>query len=431
MPVHQVASDLRLPGEINQHASMRVELIEGRSMPKRLCSITLTADEQTLVAADKFGDVYAIPLTPTSDHDLRKLQTTQKEKFEPSASEFTVHTKGNLEALRQQRQQKKANERKEGLAFQHRLLLGHVSLLTDVVMAQSIVGGRTRNFVLTADRDEHIRVSRYPQSHIIDGFCLDHREFISKLCILPWNRDILISGGGEPSIRIWNWRATQLLHDETLSVFNLQPSGVSIQNSSEKHASVHSAISGILAVSFADSTGGVVVVTLEGTAGFFTCTIDTDGRIISVVTTSTRGNVLDLAIDREAAEIFLSLDTFHLPGSTKEVLPSVQDVRPLQVFKLRQEGGIAASGHRAQPIWVEQDSTALNSSSSSKMQMIAEADASVVEGPDQRKRGGARQPLSEFLYGLENLRKRRGFTSAEDDDQAEAEVEAGETLENQ
>ena len=107
VPLHQVASDLRLPGEMTQNTSMRIELIEGRSMPKRLCSITLTPDEQTLVAADKFGDVYAVPLVPTADHDPRKSQTTQKEKFEPSASEFTVHTKGNLEALRQQRQQKK------------------------------------------------------------------------------------------------------------------------------------------------------------------------------------------------------------------------------------------------------------------------------------------------------------------------------------
>ena len=405
---------------------MRLELIEGRSMPKRLCSITLTRDEQAVVAADKFGDVYAIPLVLTADHDPKKPQTTQKEKFEPSASEFTVHTKGNLEALRQQRQQKQANERKEGLAFQHKLLLGHVSLLTDAVMAQSKVDSKTRDFILTADRDEHIRVSRYPQSHIIDGFCLGHREFVSKLCILPWNQDILISGGGEPSIKTWNWRATRLLHDEALSVLSLQQGGVSIENSSEKHGSSQSAISGIWPVFFTDSACGVVVVALEGTPGFFTCTIDADGRIISVITTSTHGNVLDLAVDTEAAKIFVSLDIFHLPGSMKEVLPSAQDVRPFQVFRHRQERGSVASGHPEQPIWVEQDSTVLNTSSSSGMQRLAE-DTNVVEGPSQKKRGGAQRTLSEFLYGLENLRKRRSFASAEDDDQAVAEVEAGET----
>ena len=410
---------------------MRIELIEGRSMPKRLCSITITPDERTIVAADKFGDVYAIPLIPIADHDPRKSQTMQKEKFEPSASEFTVHTKGNLEALRQQRQQKKANERKEGLAFQHRLLLGHVSLLTDVVMAQSIVGSETRNFVLTADRDEHIRVSRYPQSHIINGFCLGHREFISKLCVLPWNQDILISGGGEPSVKIWNWRASELLHDEALSTLELQRGGVFVDSGSEKHAPRQPAVSGIWPVSSTDSVGGVVVVVLEGTPGFFTCTIDADGRITSVVTTSTRGNVLDVAVDTEATKIFVSLDTFHLPGSTKEVLPPAQDVRPFQVFQYRQEEGGVASGHKEQPTWLELDSTALNGFSSSEMQTMAEADADVVKGSDQKKRGGARQMLSEFLYGLENLRKRRGFASIEDGDQADAEVEAGETTEHQ
>ena len=410
---------------------MRIELIEGRSMPKRLCSITLTPDEQTIVAADKFGDVYAIPLIPTADHDPRKAQTTQKEKFEPSASEFTVHTKGNLEALRQQRQQKKANEKKEGLAFQHRLLLGHVSLLTDVVVARSVVSSKIQNFVLTADRDEHIRVSRYPQSHIINGFCLGHREFISKLCILPWNQDILISGGGEPSVKIWNWRASQLLHDEALSTLGLQRGGASMDNSSQQHASAQSALSGIWPVSFTHGAGGVIIATLEGTPGFFTCKIELDGRLTSVVTTSTRGNVLNIAVDTEATKIFVSLDTFHRPGSTKEVLPQAQHIRPFQVFQYQQEEGGVASGHREQPTWLELDSTALNSSSSSEMQTMAEADADVVKGADKKKRGDARQMLSEFLYGLENLRKRRCFASAEDDDQAEAEVEAGETPENQ
>lgn len=410
---------------------MRIELIEGRSMPKRLCSITITPDERTIVAADKFGDVYAIPLMPTADHDPGRSQTTQKAKFEPSASEFTVHTKGNLEALRQQRQQKKANERKEGLAFQHRLLLGHVSLLTDVVMAQSVVGSKTRNFVLTADRDEHIRVSRYPQSHIISGFCLGHREFISKLCVLPWNQDIIVSGGGEASVKIWKWRASQLLHDEALSNLGLQRGGASMDDSSQPHASTQSAVSGIWPVSFTHSAGGIIIVTLEGTPGFFTFKIEINGRITSVVTTSTRGNVLDVAVDTEATKIFVSLDTFHLPGSTKEVLPPAQDVRPFQVFQYQQEDGGVASGHGKQPTWLELDSTALNSSSSSEMQTMAEADADVVKGSDQKKRGGARQMLSDFLYGLENLRKRRGFASAEEDDQAEAEVEAGETPENQ
>ena len=142
------------------------------------------------------------------------------------------------------------------------------------------------------------------------------------------------------------------------------------------------------------------------------------GRITSVVTTSTHGNVLDVAVDTEVARIFVSLDTFHVPGSTKEVLPSSQDVQPFQVFEFRQEAGGVVPEHREQPMWVEQGSTVLNSTGSSEMQTMADADANVAEGSDQKKRGGARQTLSEFLYGLENLRKRRGFASAEDDDPA-------------
>lgn len=53
--------------------------------------------------------------------------------------------------------------------FEHKLLLGHVSMLTDIALV--VLNGR--NYIITADRDEHIRISRgIPQSHIIEGFCL-------------------------------------------------------------------------------------------------------------------------------------------------------------------------------------------------------------------------------------------------------------------
>src|SRR4051794_6322610 len=103
-------------------------------MPKRLCAVVLTPDEYTILAGDKFGDAYALPLHPKqfgaiSSADREKAST----EFQPSATELTVHTKGNREALRQQREQKTAAPKKEGPTFEHKLLLGHVSLLTDLI----------------------------------------------------------------------------------------------------------------------------------------------------------------------------------------------------------------------------------------------------------------------------------------------------------
>jgi tRNA (guanine-N(7)-)-methyltransferase subunit TRM82 len=222
-------------------------------MPKRICALALDPSEINIIAGDKFGDVYSIPLSPTEDY-VRPLVAQQD--FQPSATEFTVHTKGNLEALRQQRDQKKITARKEGPDFEHRLLLGHVSLLTDVLIAQSEVAGRERGFILTADRDEHIRCSRYPQAYVIEGYCSGHRDFVSRLCIPNWAPQYLISGGGEPFLMVYDWRVGKMVMSDTLQEVRLL-----LQETLEATLAERSfekvAISGIWAVDASDGSGSL------------------------------------------------------------------------------------------------------------------------------------------------------------------------------
>jgi tRNA (guanine-N(7)-)-methyltransferase subunit TRM82 len=184
-------------------------------MPKRICAIVFTPDEQSLLVGDKFGDVYLLPLEPDPDWTPAKTETYPETPRAPSATELTVHTKGNLEALKQQRKLKVQQPRKEGIQFESKLLLGHVSLLTDVAITEVPVDFRSRQYVLTADRDEHIRVSRgVTQAHVIENYCLGHREFVSKLCIVPWNADLLVAGSGEPALKVYHWRTGKLLDSE-------------------------------------------------------------------------------------------------------------------------------------------------------------------------------------------------------------------------
>jgi tRNA (guanine-N(7)-)-methyltransferase subunit TRM82 len=177
-------------------------------MPKRLCAIVLTRNQNTILAGDKFGDVYALPLHQSSDSKAipsAKPQLEIPKPFKPSASELTVHTKGNREALRQQQLQKAAASRKQEPNFEHELILGHVSTLTDLVVGID-ASNSNRECVLTADRDEHIRISRgIPQAHIINNYCLGHTDFVSRLCMVPEQPQFLISGDGEPSLRIFDW----------------------------------------------------------------------------------------------------------------------------------------------------------------------------------------------------------------------------------
>jgi tRNA (guanine-N(7)-)-methyltransferase subunit TRM82 len=50
------------------------------------------------------------------------------------------------------------------------LILGHTSLLTALTLTPD------ETHIITADRDEHIRASWFPQGHTIESFCLGHKK---------------------------------------------------------------------------------------------------------------------------------------------------------------------------------------------------------------------------------------------------------------
>ncbi|KAK3310570.1 uncharacterized protein B0T15DRAFT_42422 [Chaetomium strumarium] len=207
-----------------------------RAMPKRPCSLALTRDNRTILSADKFGDVYALPLIPApsfSSSSSTATTTTTPQPLsrsatpalppKPQANELTVHTKRNLRALENQKislnrkaqqQQQQQESQQTQPQFEHTLLLGHVSMLTAIcVGTERVAADREREYIITADRDEHIRVSRgMPQAHVIEGFCLGHEEFVSRLCVGPGGRrEILVSGGGDDDLFVWDWAKGRLL----------------------------------------------------------------------------------------------------------------------------------------------------------------------------------------------------------------------------
>ncbi len=155
-------------------------------MSRRPCSVALTSDDSTILCADKFGDVYALPLLPSPTDDQSGNTATErpepKEKdYTPAATTLTVHSGRNRKTLEEQLKQKAkaVPKSKEPMKFKHELILGHVSMLTDIVYANV----DSRSYIITSDRDEHIRISRsQPQAHIIEGFCFGHEAFVSRLC---------------------------------------------------------------------------------------------------------------------------------------------------------------------------------------------------------------------------------------------------------
>ena len=211
-------------------------------MPKRPCDVAITADGQTILTADKFGDVYALPLIPSGDAPEESGAAATATKARPPASKganpLTVHTQRNLQALEHQARQRANNARKDaGPAFEHQLLLGHVSMLTCIAVAAHA----GKPYILTGDRDEHVRVSRgMPQAHVIENFCLGHTSFVSAMC-LP-EPHVLVSGGGDDDLFAWDWitgslKATTPLLDQAKltnpNVDKVAVSGLTTYNTSD------------------------------------------------------------------------------------------------------------------------------------------------------------------------------------------------------
>ena len=386
-------------------------------MPKRLCSVALTPDEQTIIAADKFGDVYSLPLHPSEDYvGTKHTQGTPNGVFQPSATELTVHTKGNLEALRQQQKQRKRNARKEGPDFEHKLILGHVSLLTDVAIATAEVSSRQRQFIITADRDEHVRISRYPQAHIIHGYCLGFRDFVSKTRIVPWNQRYLIVGSGEPSLKIFDWQQGRLLSQLAFDGQLQDDINKLVAGNDGERSPAKLAVSGIWPVQLSHAIdgagvgkndGGIVLVALEGMPAIFSFCFNDGSDLQHQQTIPLSGNALDLTVSsEEEVTAIVSIDNVHVPGSMMRQRSETDQSDPIIALKLDTKT----------LCWSRRDGAfSVKTNSLTCLQaVLPETQASPARSSRAR---GEYSALGELLYGLENLRKKRGV-QAEDLDES-------------
>nr|XP_060626255.1 tRNA (guanine-N(7)-)-methyltransferase non-catalytic subunit WDR4 isoform X1 [Anolis sagrei ordinatus] len=126
------------------------ECLSIRSVIRRCTSLVITSTEDKILVADKSGDVYSYSIT------------------EPE-------NPGTIE-------------------------LGHLSLLLDVVLSPN------DQYIITADRDEKIRVSLTRAPHNIVSFCLGHTEFVSRIFVIPNYPDLLLSASGDCTLRLWEYR---------------------------------------------------------------------------------------------------------------------------------------------------------------------------------------------------------------------------------
>jgi len=138
---------------LKQHSSWAFST--SKRVNKKTMAAAFAPDNKTIVFADKFGDVLTFDIT--------------------------------------------GNEKEQ-------LVMGHYASITDMILSPD------GKYLLTSDKDEHIRISHYPEVYDIQCYCFGHTQFVSGLLLLAHQPDFLISGGGDASLRLWNWHTGDLIH---------------------------------------------------------------------------------------------------------------------------------------------------------------------------------------------------------------------------
>lgn len=159
------------------------EMLNERELVKRGCALSI--DKDVIVVGDKFGDVYHYGRDDTTQSDGNGKET--------KAEQLPI--------------------------------IGHVSMLTSVLLTRS--GPDEKRLIISADRDEHIRVSNFPNGHNIEAYCLGHTQFISTLCILE-QTTTLVSAGGDEYLAFWDYTTGKQIRtmEMTDAVAHAQQRGV-------------------------------------------------------------------------------------------------------------------------------------------------------------------------------------------------------------
>jgi len=353
--------------------------ISQRAMPKRPSAIEISSDSQ-IICGDKFGDVYSLPLIQDASWVAQK--PAPKARNKPAANELTVHSQRNLEALRDQQKQiekdlqAKAEDKEDGVNFEMHLLLGHVSMLTALTLGEE----DGLKYIISGDRDEHVRVSRYiPQAYVIENFCFGHEHFIGALHTPPTRPEILVSGGGDDELFVWKW-----LGGEQLSTTSVLTLAQQINPDLKKVA-----VTNLYSLEYGTDSGKLtyVLAICEGIKAIFSWQLTDENVLNHPGVTQLPGNPQSLAVEvsRDAApKIVVALD----PGSGVSA-------KSVHVFSLTlNEGRLSVDS-------------------------ITHVEEEAVDTPDLEMDA---EEVGNLLYNIEHLRKQKEIESEGAEEGAEEEL---------
>ncbi|CAI5744308.1 unnamed protein product [Peronospora destructor] len=95
-------------------------------------------------------------------------------------------------------------------------LLGHTtSMVTDVAV------NHDSSLLLTADRDEKLRVSRFPNATIIESYCLGHAASLTKLACSSVTPELVVTTSMDNTLKLWNMMTGKLGRKAAKSLLNV------------------------------------------------------------------------------------------------------------------------------------------------------------------------------------------------------------------
>lgn len=142
--------------------------ISGQFAHQKKVMVALFDSENRIIFADKFGDIFRLrneALRATTP-DLKTPEDDEEE--EKTESESTER------------------------------LFGHLAAVSSALFSSK------QGLLITADRDEKIRISQYPKSWIVDSFLFGHRRYVSALSFFGTDESKLVSAGADGMIMLWD-----------------------------------------------------------------------------------------------------------------------------------------------------------------------------------------------------------------------------------
>eukprot|EP00818_Percolomonas_sp_WS_P005582 CAMPEP_0117449992 /NCGR_PEP_ID=MMETSP0759-20121206/8234_1 /TAXON_ID=63605 /ORGANISM="Percolomonas cosmopolitus, Strain WS" /LENGTH=417 /DNA_ID=CAMNT_0005242491 /DNA_START=7 /DNA_END=1260 /DNA_ORIENTATION=+ len=153
------------------------ELINELRTKKRIMASLHVEQTHKLYFADKFGDVWSL-----DEKRMREKPPMEKPKQQKGKkSRDFAHTDDNDNMT---------------------LELGHLATLTDMALSSD------GKFLITADRDEKIRVSHFPKTHEIWSFCLGHKQCVTcvaEVDVPGTDSRALVSSSLDGTLKVWEY----------------------------------------------------------------------------------------------------------------------------------------------------------------------------------------------------------------------------------